>query len=178
MTRTENLIKVRIVVNNRLYEQWIPPYRTLLEFLRDELLLTGVKCGCDDTNCGACTVLLNGEAVKSCSMLAAQADKCRVTTIEGLETEDGLHPLQQSFIDHFAIQCGYCTPGMILTSKAILDKNPKATEDELREGLHGNVCRCTGYTKIMEALLAVVDGKYGDYETWVLAEKEREVHVF
>ncbi len=153
-------VRVTLHVNGRECKLLIPPHQTLVETLRSELLLTGVKCGCDDSNCGACTVLVNGKAVKSCCMLTAQADGARITTIEGLATDAGLHPLQRAFIDHSALQCGFCTPGMILTAKAILDENPHATEDEIREGLHGNFCRCTGYKKIVEAIMAVQRGDY------------------
>ncbi len=110
--------------------------------------------GCDDGNCGACTVILDGKAVKSCLMLVPQARGKEILTIEGLGSEEKLHPLQQAFIDHFAVQCGFCTPGMILAAKALLDKNPNATEEEIREGLHGNICRCTGYVKIVGAIEA------------------------
>ena len=151
---------VTLTVNGQLHSVPIPAGRTLLELLRDDLGLTGAKCGCEDANCGACTVLVNKRAVKSCSMLALQAEGAEVETIEGLETKDGLHPLQQAFIDHFAFQCGFCTPGMILTAKAILSENPDADEDYIREGLHGNLCRCTGYKPIVEAILAVQRGEY------------------
>lgn len=155
-------VVVNLEVNGREYTLEVPPYKTLQEVLREDLNLLGTKVGCEDGNCGVCTVLLDGMAVKSCSMLIPQVDGRKVTTIEGLEGENGLHPLQQAFIDHFAIQCGYCTPGMILTAKAILDENPNATEDDIREGLHGNLCRCTGYKKIVEAIEAVRDGEYKD----------------
>ncbi len=159
----EDKMRFELTVNRRKRVVYVHPSMTLLEVLRDELNLTGTKHGCDDTNCGVCTVLMDGKAVKSCTILIPQAAGHCITTIEGLEGEDGLHPLQQAFIDHFAVQCGYCTPGMILTAKAILDENPQATEDDIREGLHGNLCRCTGYKKIVEAIEAVRDGDYGDY---------------
>jgi len=155
-----NYYPVALTVNGERHDLLIPPGRTLLELLREDLGLTGAKHGCGDSNCGACTVILDGQAVKSCCMLALQADGAEVLTIEGLEAEGGLHPLQQAFIDHFALQCGFCTPGMILTAKAILDLNPDATEDDIREGLHGNLCRCTGYKKIVEAVAAVQRGEY------------------
>ncbi len=145
-------INISFEVNGNPYDIHVDPCKTLLEVLRDDLHLTGAKKGCDDANCGACTVIMNGRAVKSCSMLIGQARDARILTIEGLETENGLHPLQQAFIDHFAIQCGFCTPGMIMAAKAILDENPKATEEDIREGMHGNLCRCTGYVKIVEAI--------------------------
>ncbi|HAJ74359.1 MAG TPA: (2Fe-2S)-binding protein [Lachnospiraceae bacterium] len=135
----------------------VEPNRTLLDVLREDLGLTGVKHGCDDSNCGVCTVIMDGKAVKSCSVLIGQAEGTKVTTIEGLEGENGLHPLQQAFIDHFAIQCGFCTPGMILSAKALLDENPHATEEDIREAMHGNMCRCTGYKKIIEAIEAARD---------------------
>ena len=154
-------IDLKITVNDRLYELNVRADLTLVEVLRNELLLTGTKSGCDDANCGVCTVIMNGMAVKSCVILAGQANGSEILTIEGLESKDELHPLQQSFVDNFAIQCGYCTPGMILTAKAILDENPNATEDDIREGLHGNLCRCTGYVNIVKAIEDVRDGKYG-----------------
>jgi aerobic-type carbon monoxide dehydrogenase small subunit (CoxS/CutS family) len=155
-----NYYPVTLTVNGEKHSVLVPPGRTLLELIREDLGLTGTKHGCDDSNCGACTVLLDGHAVKSCCMLALQADGADVVTIEGLESSKGLHPLQQAFIDHFSLQCGFCTPGMILTAKAILDENPGADEDDIREGLHGNLCRCTGYKKIVEAVLAVQRGEY------------------
>jgi aerobic-type carbon monoxide dehydrogenase small subunit (CoxS/CutS family) len=151
---------VSLSVNGMKHSVLVAAGRTLLELLRDDLGLTGAKCGCEDSNCGACTVLFDGQAVKSCCMLALQADGGEVATIEGMETKDGLHPLQQAFVDHFAFQCGFCTPGMIMTAKAILDENPGANEDDIREGLHGNLCRCTGYKPIVEAILAVARGDY------------------
>ncbi len=152
-----NTIVVDFEVNGKAYSIHVEPYKTILEVLRDDLGLTGAKKGCDDANCGACTVILDGKAVKSCSLMIGQAQGKRIETIEGLEDENGLHPLQQKFIDHFAIQCGFCTPGMIMAAKAILDENPNATEDDIREGMHGNLCRCTGYVKIVEAVEAARD---------------------
>ncbi len=150
-------INISFEVNGKPYNIIVDPCKTLLEVLREDLHLTGAKKGCDDANCGACTVIMNGKAVKSCSMLIGQARDARIFTIEGLGTEEKLHPLQQAFIDHFAIQCGFCTPGMIMAAKAILDENPKATEEDIREGMHGNLCRCTGYVKIVEAIEAARD---------------------
>ena len=157
MSVLDNKIIVSFEVNNRPVELLVAPNRTLLDVLREDLGLTGVKHGCDDSNCGVCTVIMDGKAVKSCSVLIGQAQGTKVTTIEGLETENGLHPLQKAFIEHFAIQCGFCTPGMILSAKALLDENPQATEDDIREALHGNICRCTGYKKIIEAVEAARD---------------------
>lgn len=157
MSIYENRIVVSFEVNGRPVELMVAPNRTLLEVLREDLGLTGVKHGCDDSNCGVCTVIMDGKAVKSCSILIGQAEGTKVTTIEGLEGENGLHPLQKAFIDHFAIQCGFCTPGMILSAKALLDENPNATEEDIREAMHGNMCRCTGYKKIVEAIEAARD---------------------
>lgn len=153
----KQLLKLR--VNNQDREIYVEPWRTLLEFLRDALGLTGTKEGCGEGNCGVCTVLIDGKAVRSCLMLALQAEGRDILTIEGLKLENGsLHPLQQAFIDYFAVQCGFCTPGMILTAKALLDENPDASEQEVKEALCGNLCRCTGYVKITEAVLAAKDG--------------------
>jgi aerobic-type carbon monoxide dehydrogenase small subunit (CoxS/CutS family) len=149
--------RIELKVNGKIREVFVDPWKTLLEVLREELGLTGAKMGCDDGNCGACTVILDGQAVKSCLILIPQARGKEILTIEGLGSEGNLHPLQQAFIDHFAVQCGFCTPGMILTAKALLDEKPGATEEEIREGLHGNICRCTGYVKIVEAIEAVRD---------------------
>ncbi|MCI8855553.1 MAG: (2Fe-2S)-binding protein [Clostridiaceae bacterium] len=161
MSVLDNKIIVSFEVNGRQTELLTAPNRTVLEVLREDLGLTGVKHGCDDSNCGVCTIIMDGKAVKSCAMLIGQAQGTKITTIEGLETENGLHPLQKAFIEHFAIQCGYCTPGMILSAKALLDENPNAAEDEIREALHGNICRCTGYKKIVEAIEAARDEMNG-----------------
>ncbi len=136
----------------------VEPRRTLLELIREDLELTGTKEGCGLGECGTCTVLLDGKPIKSCITLAVQANGREVTTIEGLEKADGtLHPLQQAFIDHGAIQCGFCTPGMVLSAKALLDENPKPTELEVRQAIAGNLCRCTGYQKIVEAILSAAN---------------------
>jgi carbon-monoxide dehydrogenase small subunit len=145
---------LELKVNGQSHEVFVEPWRTLAEVLRDELGLTGLKVSCNSGNCGSCTILVDGKAVKSCLMLAPQAMGKEILTIEGLATEEELHPLQEAFIEHFAMQCGYCIPGMILKAKALLDENPDATEDEIRAGLSGNLCRCTGYVKIIEAIMA------------------------
>ena len=145
---------LELQVNGQQYQVYAEPWRSLAEVLREELGLTGVKMACDTGNCGTCTVLINGKAVKSCILLAQQAKGKEITTIEGLATDKGLHPLQETFIEHFAVQCGFCTPGMILKAKSFLDENPAASEDEIRSGLSGNLCRCTGYVKIVEAIMA------------------------
>ncbi len=144
-------------VNGEEYEVYTDPWKVLRDVLRDELGLTGVKEGCTTGNCGACTVLIDGKAVKSCLVLACQALGKDILTIEGLSSNGELHPLQQAFIDHFAVQCGFCTPGMILSAKALLDEKPNATEEDIKHSLHGNLCRCTGYVKIVEAILAAKD---------------------
>ncbi len=148
----KQLIPLR--VNGEDYEVFVEPYKLLSEVLREELNLTGVKEGCQTGECGACTVLIDGKAVRSCLTLAIQARGKEIITIESLAKDGQLHPLQQAFVDYFAVQCGYCTPGMILAAKALLDKNPDPTEEEIREGLSGNLCRCTGYIQIVKAVLA------------------------
>jgi len=145
---------IELKVNGESYETAVDPHRTLLEVLRENLGLTGAKEGCDLGACGACTVLIDGKAVLSCLTLAVDSQKKEITTIEGLAKEGKLHPLQQNFVNHGAIQCGFCTPGMILSAKAMLDKSPKPTEEEVKRGISGNLCRCTGYTKIIEAIMA------------------------
>ena len=143
---------IMLNVNDEFYEVAVEPHRTLLEVLRDTLGLTGTKKGCDEGECSACTVLIDGEAVLSCLLLAVESQGKRITTIEGLAKDGQLHPLQQAFIDHGAIQCGFCTPGVILSAKALLDRNPKPTEVEVREAIAGNLCRCTGYAQIVQAI--------------------------
>jgi aerobic-type carbon monoxide dehydrogenase small subunit (CoxS/CutS family) len=145
-------LAVHYTINGRSYEAYTEPNRTLLEVVRDELHLTGAKEGCGTGDCGACSMIVNGKLVTSCLMLAAQADGAEIMTIEGLARDGRLHPLQQAFIDKGAVQCGYCTPGVILAGKALLDSNPKPTSDEIRRAIAGNLCRCTGYTKIVEAI--------------------------
>jgi len=147
----KKLLKLRI--NGEDVEVYVEPWKTLRDVVHDELELTGTKMGCSSGRCGACTVIIDGKAVKSCLILAFQAKGRDILTIEGLG-KDGLHPLQQAFIDHFAVQCGFCTPGMILAAKALLDENPGASYEEVKEGLKGNLCRCTGYVKIMDAVMA------------------------
>ena len=147
-------LKIQLKVNGMAYEKEVEPRRTLLELIREDLELTGTKEGCGLGECGTCTVLLDGKPIKSCITLAVQANGREVTTIEGVEAPDGtLHPLQQAFIDHGAIQCGFCTPGMVLSAKALLAENPHPTEMEVRTAIAGNLCRCTGYQKIVEAIL-------------------------
>jgi aerobic-type carbon monoxide dehydrogenase small subunit (CoxS/CutS family) len=146
---------ISLIVNGQEYDLVIPVNRTLTQVLRENLRLTGTKQGCAVGDCGSCTVLLNGQPVNSCLVLAVEADGQEITTIEGLADGEKLHPLQQAFVDLGAIQCGFCSPGMILTSKALLDKNPAPTEKEIRQAISGNLCRCTGYQKIVEAIASV-----------------------
>lgn len=143
---------IQMTINDRAYEVAVEPNKTLADLIRYDLGLTGTKKGCDTGDCGACTMILNGDPVNSCLVLAVQADNAVIETIEGLSTDDGLHPLQQAFVEKGAIQCGFCTPGMILSAKNLLDKHPAPTEAEIREGISGNLCRCTGYQKIFEAI--------------------------
>jgi carbon-monoxide dehydrogenase small subunit len=148
-------MKISVTVNGEKKQFIIQPSDILLDVLRREGY-TGVKQGCGTGDCGACTVIVNGKAVNSCMMMAAQADGAEITTIEGLSKSGQLHPLQQAFIDHGAAQCGFCIPGMILSAKALLDENPQPTEAEVQENILGNLCRCTGYKKQVEAIMAVV----------------------
>jgi carbon-monoxide dehydrogenase small subunit len=149
---------IEIVVNEKIVKVEVDPSKTLLEFLREDLRMTGTKKGCDSGECGACTVLVNGQAVNSCLMLAVDAGGKKITTIEGLAKGTRLDPLQASFIQHGAMQCGFCTSGMILAAKAVLEENPNPSESQVRDSLAGNLCRCTGYKKIVEAVLAVSKG--------------------
>jgi aerobic carbon-monoxide dehydrogenase small subunit len=147
-----NTVRMRVTVNGREHELDVEPRLLLVHLLRDRLGLTGTHVGCDTTNCGACTVHLDGEAVKSCTVLAVQADGAAVRTIEGMARGDELHPLQEAFWADHGLQCGYCTPGMIMAAADLLERNPNPTEDEIRHGLEGNLCRCTGYHNIVRAV--------------------------
>jgi carbon-monoxide dehydrogenase small subunit len=149
-------VRVHVTVNGEERESEVEARTLLVHWLRNELGLTGTHVGCDTTNCGACTVHLNGEAVKSCTILAAQADGAEVTTIEGLAPEGRLHPLQEAFWEKHGAQCGFCTPGMIMAAADLLSRNPSPSDDEIRHGLEGNLCRCTGYHNIVEAVKAAV----------------------
>ena len=144
--------KINVSVNGKSYEKEVEPRLLLVHFLREDLGLTGTNVGCETSLCGACTVLVDGEAVKSCTQLAVQADGASITTIEGLANGSQLHPLQDAFWEKHGLQCGYCTPGMILSASYLLSHNPDPTEAEIREGLKGNLCRCTGYHNIVEAV--------------------------
>ena len=151
---------LHLTVNGEHYETYIKPKKLLVEVLRDELGLTGTKRACDTSACGACTVLLNGVSVKSCSILAMQAEGAEIITVEGLADGSKLSILQKSFLDHGAYQCGFCTAGMLMASKALLDENRKPTLEEIKQGIDGNICRCTGYNSIIRALTAIAKGDY------------------
>ena len=156
---------INLTINKEQYEVAVEPNKTLADLLRYDLGLTGTKKGCDTGDCGACTVVLDGDVVNSCLVLALQADGTTVETIEGLSNEDGLHPLQEAFVEKGAIQCGFCTPGMIMSAKNLLDKNNNPSDTEIRKGLSGNLCRCTGYTKIFEAVSSQCsDNQGGSHE--------------
>jgi len=148
---------IKVTVNGKSYEREVEPRRLLVHFLREDLGLTGTNVGCETSLCGACTVLVDGESVKSCTQLAVQADGAEITTIEGLANGTQLHPLQQAFWEKHGLQCGYCTPGMILAASYLLAHNPDPTEAEIRQGLKGNLCRCTGYHNIVEAVRYAAD---------------------
>ncbi len=149
---------IKVEINGELYEREVEARRLLVHFIRDDLDLTGTHVGCDTGNCGACTVLYNGDAIKSCMMLAIQADGASIETVEGLAEDGQLHPLQQAFRETHALQCGYCTPGMLMAAKYLLDSNPSPSEWEIRKAIQGNICRCTGYVNIVAAIASVAEG--------------------
>jgi carbon-monoxide dehydrogenase small subunit len=149
-SRMERII--RLDINDENYEVIVRPRESLLDVLRNKLGLTGTKIGCNEGDCGACTVIMNGRIVNACLVLAVEAEGQKIMTIEGLAQGPDLHPLQQAFIRYGGFQCGYCTPGMLLSAKALLDENPEPSEEEIRRGISGNLCRCTGYTKIVESI--------------------------
>jgi carbon-monoxide dehydrogenase small subunit len=150
---------ISVTINGELHERHVDARRLLVHLIRDDLGLTGTHIGCDTGNCGACTVLLDGTAVKSCMLLAVQSDGASIETVESLAPDEQLHPLQQAFSDHHALQCGYCTPGMLMSAKYLLDNNPEPTEREIRRAIQGNICRCTGYVNIVEAIAAAAKGE-------------------
>ena len=148
-------MQVSVTVNGKVQSHDVEPRTLLVHFLRESCALTGTNVGCDTSSCGACTIHIDGESVKSCTVLAAQADGASITTIEGLAAADGtLHPMQQAFHENHGLQCGYCTPGMVMASISLLDENPHPTDQEVRIGLEGNLCRCTGYHNIVKSVLA------------------------
>ena len=150
---------IELTVNNNNITKSIPTHLRLLDFLRNDLNLTGSKEVCAEGECGACTVIMNGKIVNSCLVLAVEADGYEVTTIEGIGKDEGLSELQQAFVDYHSVQCGYCIPGMILSGEQLLKNNPNATETEIKEGISGNICRCTGYTKVIDAVSSLVNKK-------------------
>jgi len=150
-------MNISVTINGTTYERDVEPRKLLIHFVRDDLDLTGSHIGCDTGNCGACSMIVNGQLVKSCMMLAVQADEAAIETVEGLSDDDELTKLQQAFKDNHALQCGYCTPGMLMSATALLRANPHPTEDEIRKGLQGNICRCTGYWNIFEAVKAAAE---------------------
>lgn len=154
-------INIEVTINGQRYQREVEPRMLLVQLIRDELRLTGTHIGCDTTYCGACTVLLNGDPVKSCTVLAVQADQGEVLTVEGLEQNGVLHPLQEAFAEHHGLQCGYCTPGMLMSSYALLSNNPAPTRNEIRKGIAGNLCRCTGYHNILNAVAAAAEAMRG-----------------
>ena len=150
-------MKISITVNGTTHEDDVEPRTLLVHYLREHLQLTGTNIGCDTSSCGACTVHLNGESVKSCTILAVQADGTKIVTIEGLSTNGVMHPMQQAFMENHGLQCGYCTPGMVMAAIGLLNENPNPTEREVRLGLEGNLCRCTGYHNIVKSVLAAAN---------------------
>jgi carbon-monoxide dehydrogenase small subunit len=152
-------MKVTITVNGTKHESEIEPRTLLVQYVRDTLGLTGTNIGCDTSSCGACSLHIDGESAKSCTVLAAQADGCEVTTIEGLAKDGVMHPMQTAFMENHGLQCGFCTPGMVMASISLLKENPNPTEEEVRIGLEGNLCRCTGYHNIVKSVLAAAQAK-------------------
>jgi carbon-monoxide dehydrogenase small subunit len=148
---------IKVDVNGATYEREVEARRLLVHFIRDDLDLTGTHVGCDTGNCGACSVIVDGTLLKSCMMLAIQADGASIETVEGLSADGQMNQLQQAFGEHHALQCGYCTPGMLMSAKALLDENPEPTEGEIRRAIQGNICRCTGYVNIVEAIAAAAE---------------------
>jgi carbon-monoxide dehydrogenase small subunit len=154
-------VSVEVVVNNQLHQMEVPARRLLSDFIRDDLFLTGTKRGCETGVCGACSVLVDGEVVKSCLSLAVQANGHEITTVEGLSPDGVLHPVQEAFMENGGFQCGYCTPGFLMAAIAILNESPSPTEDQVRAGLSGNLCRCTGYVGIVESIMAAAEKMRG-----------------
>jgi len=152
-------MKVTITVNGTTHESDVEPRTLLVQYVRESLGLTGTNIGCDTSSCGACSLRLNGESVKSCTVLAVQADGGSVTTIEGLAKDGVMHPMQQAFMENHGLQCGYCTPGMVMAAIGLLNENPSPTEEQVRIGLEGNLCRCTGYHNIVKSVLACANNK-------------------
>lgn len=153
--------EIEFVINGKPYELSIPPWKTLLEMIREDLILTGTKEGCGQGECGSCTVIMGGKTVNSCLVPAVEADNQEIITIEGLADGENLHPIQDAFVEQAGMQCGFCTPGVIISAKSLLDRNPNPSLEEIREGIAGNFCRCTGYTKIVESISAAAEAMKG-----------------
>lgn len=153
--------EIKLVVNGKAHELSVKPWRTLLEVIREDLYLTGTKEGCGEGECGSCTVIMGGKTVNSCLIPAVEADNQEITTIEGLSQGETLDPVQEAFVTYAGMQCGFCTPGMIMSAKFLLDRNPNPSEAQIREGIAGNFCRCTGYTKIIESIGAAAEAMRG-----------------
>jgi len=153
--------EIEFVINGKPYELSIPPWKTLLEMIREDLFLTGTKEGCGQGECGSCTVIMGGKTVNSCLVPAVEADNQEIITIEGLADGENLHPIQDAFVEQAGMQCGFCTPGMIISAKSLLDRNPNPSLEEIKEGIAGNFCRCTGYTKIVESISAAAEAMKG-----------------
>jgi carbon-monoxide dehydrogenase small subunit len=152
-----SLVKISVTVNGTAHDSDVEPRTLLVHYVREVLGLTGTNIGCDTSSCGACSLHVNGEAVKSCTMLAVQADGCQITTIEGLAVDGEMHPMQKAFMENHGLQCGYCTPGMVMAATSLLKENAHPTEEEVRLGLEGNLCRCTGYHNIVKSVLAAAN---------------------
>ena len=150
-------MEISVTVNGTAHTHDVEPRTLLVQYIREQVGLTGTNIGCDTSSCGACTIHIDGESVKSCTVLAVQADGADITTIEGLATDGKLHPMQQAFMEHHGLQCGYCTPGMVMAAISLLDEQPSPSEADVREGLEGNLCRCTGYHNIVKAVLAAAN---------------------
>jgi len=150
-------VEISVTVNGTAHTHDVEPRTLLVQYIREQVGLTGTNIGCDTSSCGACTIHIDGESVKSCTVLAVQADGADITTIEGLATDGKLHPMQQAFMEHHGLQCGYCTPGMVMAAISLLDEQPSPSEADVREGLEGNLCRCTGYHNIVKAVLAAAN---------------------
>jgi carbon-monoxide dehydrogenase small subunit len=153
--------EIEFVINGKPYELSIPPWKTLLEMIREDLFLTGTKEGCGQGECGSCTVIMGGKTVNSCLVPAVEADNQEIITIEGLADGENLHPIQDAFVEQAGMQCGFCTPGMIISAKSLLDRKPNPSLEEIKEGIAGNFCRCTGYTKIVESISAAAEAMKG-----------------
>lgn len=154
-----NKYYIKMIINGIFYEDFVEPQMTLLDFIREKVGLTGTKHGCGNGECGACTVIMDGKPVRSCIILAVEADEANIITVEGLAEKEKLHPIQQEFINHNAVQCGFCTPGILMATKALFERKPNPSEDEILEALGGHLCRCTGYYSIKEAAINILKNK-------------------